>query len=274
MARIRGTLRSAAKRVYEEILWGRVWLAGTIDRVLSRERPLPASVPPTAVLGRSEQVEAAIQEAKTLGLPLHPDRPKNWDSIGAVGVVLRRFGHQARVLDVGAARYSVPLPWLRIFGLSDLLGINLEFGRPTRHGPVLFRHGDAIATGVPDASIDAVLCMSVIEHGVPIEDFLAESARILRQGGLLCVSTDYDQEPPPTDGLIAYDVPVRIFGPADVRHLIDEAQGLGLHLVGELQLEHEERPVEWKRFGLRYTFILLTFERNETNRPAGDPSAR
>jgi len=103
--------------------------------------------------------------------------------------------------------------------------------------------------------------MSVIEHGVPIKEFLAESARLLRRGGILSVSTDYDQSPPDTTGVTAYGVPVHIFGPDEIRALVETAAGQGLALVGELQLEHRERPVHWKRTGLDYTFILLSFRR-------------
>ena len=58
--------------------------------------------------------------------------------------------------------------------------------------------------------------MSVIEHGVPLEPFLAETARILPPGGLLVVSTDYDQDPPDTAGHTAYGQPVHIFSPAEI----------------------------------------------------------
>jgi len=103
--------------------------------------------------------------------------------------------------------------------------------------------------------------MSVIEHGVPLAAFLAETARILRPGGLLIVSTDYDQDPPTTTGLHAYGVPVHIFGPDEIRAFVDDADRHGLRLLGELALEHAERPVYWKRVGLDYTFIRLSFER-------------
>jgi hypothetical protein len=96
---------------------------------------------------------------------------------------------------------------------------------------------------------------------VPIKAFLAESARLLRRGGILSVSTDYDQSPPDTTGVTAYGVPVHIFGPDEIRGLVDTAAEQGLALVGDLQLDHQERPVHWKRTGLDYTFILLSFRR-------------
>lgn len=257
-------------RAAELGLWGRVALQRRVER---GRRPVPASVPPTAVLRTDRDWQRARREARRLRLPLHPDKPKNWDALGAVGAVLTLPGgddRSARVLDAGSARYSSVLPWLRLYGLGDppggLTGINLEFGAEVVRDGVRFRYGDITATDFDDGSLDAVTCMSVIEHGVPLKAFLAESARILRPGGVLCVSTDYDADPPDTTGIIAYGTEVRIFGPDDIRRLVADAADVGLELVGDVDapgwFEHSERPVRWRRTGLDYTFILLTFQRS------------
>lgn len=267
-----GPLLGVAKQLLEQTLWTRVGLQRRWESRRGRTRSVPTTVAPTGVLRSRAQWQAAAAEARSLGLPLHHDRPKNWDALGAVAAVLglaegeERAG--LRVLDAGAARYSPVLPWLRLYGLGEppgaLLGINLEFGRERRHDGVVFRFGDATATGLPSGSCDALTCMSVIEHGIPVEEFFAEAGRVVRSGGLLCVSTDYDEDPPDTTGITAYGSPVRIFGPAGVRGLVAAAEAAGFSLVGDLDdgaLAHEERPVHWRRTGLDYTFILLTFRR-------------
>lgn len=274
-----GRLLAVAKRGAELALWARVGLQRRVEPGVRRvvrswpspaHRPVPTSVAPTAVLSSPADWQRAVAEARTLRLPLHHDRPKNWDALGAVAAVLALAddgSRTARVMDAGSARYSSVLPWLRLFGLGaapeSLLGINLEFGEPVHRDGVTFRYGDVTDTGLAAGSLDAITCMSVIEHGVPVEGFLAESARVLRPGGVLCVSTDYDQVPPDTSGLEAYGTPVRIFGPDDIRELVATAERHGLELVGDLAgaLSHAERPVHWKRVGLDYTFILLTFRR-------------
>lgn len=256
-----GLPRAVAKRGLEQALWGRVAVQRAVEARRGGQRPRPEPVPPTEVLRTRAEWEAAVTECRRLRLPLHLDRPKNWDALGAVSTVLESVGTDAAVLDAGAARYSSILPWLRLYGLTRLVGNNLEFGEEKRHGTVRFRYGDITATDFDDAQFDAVTCMSVIEHGVPVEPFLKESARILRAGGVLVISTDYDQDPPDTTGITAYGVPVHIFAPEEIRALVATAAGVGLRLRGDLRLDHPERPLHWKRTGLDYTYIRLTFER-------------
>lgn len=250
-----------AKLGAEQVLWARVATQRLIDKRRGRKRPLPKPTLATDVLKTTAEYERSVRECRELGLPLHHDRSKNWDSLGAVSTVLHTLGADIRVLDAGAARYSSVLPWLRLYDVRELVGNNLEFTRVTRHGSVQFEPGDVTSTHYRDGWFDAVTCMSVIEHGVPLDAFLAESARILAPGGLLVVSTDYDQMPPDTVGKFAYGVQVKIFGPDDIKAFVESAEKVGLELVGDLALDHSERPVHWTRTGLDYTFIRLTFTR-------------
>jgi hypothetical protein len=266
-----GRALAIAKRGAEQVLWTRVGLQRRFEQRRypqgSAGRPEPKPVPPTDVLRSRAEWQAAVEECRRLRLPLHHDRPKNWDALGALATVLRHTDTGAErpggiaVLDAGSARYSPVLPWLRLAGVRDLVGTNLEFGPDVRRDGVLFRHGDITASDFPDARFDAVTCMSVIEHGVPVEPFLAESARILKPGGVLVLSTDYDSDPPDTSQVMMYGQPVHIFSPAEITELVATAAGHDLELLGELALEHGERPVHWERTGLDYTFIRLSFRR-------------
>lgn len=254
-----------AKRVAEQVLWSRVKL----QRLARSGRPpyRPRTVPPTDVLSTAADRDAATAECRRLHLPSHHDRQKNWDALGALSTLVHELEPSSAVLDAGSARYSPVLPWLRLYGFSDLIGNNLEFGKDVRRGGVTFRYGDITATDFPDGRFDAVTCLSVVEHGVPLPAFFAECARIIRPGGLLVLSTDYDQEPPDTTGHTVYGSPVHIFSPAEIEEMVRTASAVGLELDGSLATYHAERPVYWKRVGLHYTFIRLTFRRAERPGP-------
>jgi SAM-dependent methyltransferase len=254
-------LREVAKWGAEQLLWQRVAAGRAADRLRHRNRPRPAPVPPTGVLSSASEWQRACAQLRELGLPLHHDRPKNWDALGAVSFVLDNVKPTGAVLDAGCARYSTVLPILTLYGFSDLVGNNLEWRHESRHGRVRLVPGDITATGFPGQSFDAITCLSVIEHGVPIKAFFVEAARLLRPDGVLFVSTDYDQDPPDTSGKTAYGQPVHIFSPDGLRAIVAHADDAGLRLVGDLRLDHAERPVSWPRIGVRYTFASLGFRK-------------
>ena len=167
-----GRARAVAKYGLEQAIWARVRWA----QWRSKRPRKPSIVPPTDLLRTETQWRAWVEECKRLGLPLHHDGPKNWDALGAVSTIVNELGTDVKVLDAGAARYSTILTSLALYGVSELVGNNLEFHRVHRHGSVRFEYGDVTNTMYRDGYFDAVTCMSVIEHGVPIEGFLRETA--------------------------------------------------------------------------------------------------
>src|SRR5215471_3354222 len=130
-----GKLLQVAKVGAEQVLWARAALQRRLAETRSGQ-PLPEPVPPTDVLSTAAGYEHAVDQCRRLRLPLHHDRAKNWDALGAVSTVVHEIGTDARVLDAGAARYSPVLPWLYIFGVRELVGNNLEFARTSSHGKV------------------------------------------------------------------------------------------------------------------------------------------
>ena len=126
-----------------------------------------------------------------------------------------------------------------------------------RRGPIVYEPGDITRMRFPDALFDAVACLSVIEHGVDVDAYFREMARILKPGGLLVTSTDYFDQPTDTKGLSAYGVPIKIFTRAEIERAIEVAATHGLRLTGPVDLTCEQRVVRWERFGLGYSFVAF-----------------
>jgi hypothetical protein len=133
---------------------------------------------PNRVLQSQAEWHKAARKAEQLRLPLHRAEEKNWDHLAAVHAIVGATAKSARVLDAGAELYSNVLPALFAYGYRDLYGMNLSFIDPARRGPIRYLPGDITRTEFRDCFFDAVTCMSVIEHGVPIGAYFREMFRI------------------------------------------------------------------------------------------------
>ena len=75
-------------------------------------------------------------------------------------------------------------------GYRNLTCINHTISEPFMRGSIRYEHGNILRTRFGPETFGVVTCLSVIEHGVDLEGFIAETARILRTDGLLIISTD------------------------------------------------------------------------------------
>src|SRR5215469_9866253 len=192
--------------------------------------------------------EAAFQNAKLHHVPLHRGPEKNWDHLAAVTTILANTKPSARILDAGAEIYSNVLPALFLYGYRDLFGINLGFPDPTRRGPIRYIPGDLTRTPYPDAHFDAITCLSVIEHGVPLRDYFREMYRLLKPNGLLITSTDYYPTPIDTEGKFAHGTPIKIFSKSEIQAALDLARSAGFETTGDVDLECNEKPIRWELY--------------------------
>jgi SAM-dependent methyltransferase len=225
---------------------------------LTGSRVQPGARRHNAVLQNQQEVAAAVEEVRRLGLPAHGDAPKNWDSLVALDCILRNTDRRARVLDAGATLYSVILQWLFAYGYRNLIGLNLVFTKPVRRGSIRYEPGDLTRTRYPDEYFDAVTCLSVIEHGVDLGGYFREMRRILKPGGVLITSTDYLEDEIDTTHLRAYGSDVHIFSADELRDAFGLAASEGLRLSSEIDLSADETPVHWARLGLDFTFVTFT----------------
>ena len=186
---------------------------------------------------------------------------KNWDSLAALDVILRTTRQSARVFDAGGETYSVILPWLSLYGYRNLVCGNISFESAFHRGPIRFEHADITRTTYPDGHFDAITCLSVIEHGVDVELYLREMSRVLKPGGTLVTSTDYYETPIDTRGHTAYGVPVRVFSRPEILKMLDQGEKVGFTPLGPLDPTSGEKVIHWRRFDLRYTFVVFSLRK-------------
>ncbi len=106
-------------------------------------------------------------------------------------------------------------------------------------------------------------CLSVVEHGVDLEPYFAEMARITRPGGILITSTDYFDTPTDTRGQHAFGVPVHVFTRHEIEAALEMAARHGFSLVAPLDLCCDQRVVHWEQLDLHYTFVVFALRKTE-----------
>jgi SAM-dependent methyltransferase len=223
------------------------------------------TIPANGVLKTKAEVNRSIKVLKALGLPLHMDAPKNWDSLAALAILTRSFSGKksAKILDAGGESYSVILKQLQQFGWMDLTCINITYAGTSVSGGIRFRYGDITRTRFAGNRFDVITCLSVIEHGVDVNRYFKEASRILKPGGILFTSMDYWTTPIDTGGQVAYGVPIRIFDRTEVKKMVEQALEYDLELVGRLDLDCTNKVVSWKQFDLDYTFLYFTMRKRQ-----------
>ena len=122
-----------------------------------------------------------------------------WDRFGAATVsrLDLRAGQEVLDLCCGAGASAIPAaiavgPEGRVLGIdiADPL-LELARARAAREGlaNVQFRHGNAISTGLPGGSFDAIVCVFGVFFAPDMTAFVAEMWRLVRPGGLLAITT-------------------------------------------------------------------------------------
>ena len=212
-----------------------------------------------AVLRNQCEADNAIRQVRKLGLPVVKDPLKNWDSLAALDLILRRTGKDARIFDAGGELYSMILQWLYLYGYRNLSAGNLVFHNPIRKGPIVYHHSDITQTGLDSAVFDAITCLSVIEHGVNLRSYFREMSRLLKPGGVLITSTDYLDTRVTAGGQTAYGAPIHVFDRAELVEALEIASQSDLSPLGPLELSSDERIVNWK--GHRYTFVIFSLRK-------------
>lgn len=117
------------------------------------------------------------------------------------------------------------------------------------------------------SSFDAAILLSVIEHGVDLEKLFIELNRILTEGGLVYLSTDYWEETVDNGASAVASgscknkpLPWSIFDRSSVGRLLNTAEKFGFRVCGDGEIPPcENQPIFWQ--GHHYTFIAVEFEK-------------
>lgn len=219
-----------------------------------------------SVLSDWHEVGRATRALRRRRLPEHGLPEKNWD-LAQLMAAVDPLPRDARIIDLGCGGLW-GLRFLHAMGFSDLHGIDLTIGWRDRARqaarlvrdrrlPFRLRRGDLHATPWPAGCADAVVALSVIEHGVDPARFFAEARRLLKPGGILFVSTDYWPEPL-DDGPRLFGLDWRVFDRDGATALVAAARAAGLEPAGSDALPLVREPVvHWE--GKDYTFVAKVF---------------
>jgi SAM-dependent methyltransferase len=199
--------------------------------------------------------------------PLPPADPlKSWDVAGALSVIEATLPDRATpILDMGCYNSEI-IYVLHSLGYRSVSGCDLNpLARymPYWHA-VRYTCADLSATPYAGGTFGAITCLSVIEHGVPLEALVKEVERLLRPGGLFVFTTDFDATGHPHEIDPAYRIfgqPWRIYSAQELLEVIDAFRARGFCLLepSRADLSHTERPVAWN--GQTYTFALVALRK-------------
>ncbi len=236
-------------------------------RVLHRKGEIPAARAQLARQGldftdaRRLRLWRAIYRVR-FRAPMPPADPmKSWDVLQALDVLRAHAPPpDAPVLDMGC--YNSEVLWaLHALGYRDLAGCDLNpLSRlmPFWHR-IRYVTGDLTRTPFPDARFAAITCLSVIEHGVPLEPLVREVRRLLRPSGVFVFTTDFDASGARHDidpAFRAFGQTWTIFDRAGLEAVCGRFLAEGFRWLdgGPREWTHAERPVHWN--DQDYTFAL------------------
>lgn len=198
------------------------------------------------------------------------DLLKSWDVAHAVKILESAVpDRDTPILDMGCFNSEVVYA-LAALGYRHVHGCDLN--PLCRWMPywnkVKYVFADLTKTPFPDGAFGALTCLSVIEHGVPVDALAAEADRLLRPGGVFLMTTDFDATGRPHDidpQFRVFDQSWRIFTPETLDEVIERFRLRGFSLLDPSTVDraHTERPVHWNHQD--YTFALVALRKSGGN---------
>lgn len=216
---------------------------------------------------------------KKLKLFPHHGPCKSWDTFKMLEII-SRDNRNSMILDVGCNGSPI-LPMLKRLGFQNLYGCDLvlkpRYDRTfmkivcsfykREYKPVLEMYDnpsyrvsiqDLENTNYPNEMFDYITSLSVIEHGVNLDNYFREMSRILKKKGYLLSSTDYWPEKIVNKKkVLSKGPPDNVFSREEIENAVNLADSYGLKLIEPIDFTHGEKVVHWKDTGLDYTYIFF-----------------
>ena len=109
---------------------------------------------------------------------------------------------------------------------------------------------------------DYVTSLSVIEHGVNIENYFREMSRIIKSNGYLLTSTDYSPDKLVNNkNVLSNGTPDNIFSREEIENLVEIAEKSGLKLIEPIDFEYKDKVVRWDSIDLDFNFIFFAMRK-------------
>ena len=190
------------------------------------------------------------------------DHKKSWDVLKTLEFLERHVSKDGMVLDSGCYESEV-LCSLHRLGYSKLYGVDMNpaIQRMPFADDIDYRVADFMHTPFADASFQAVVSISAIEHGFDAPLLLKEVSRLLAPGGYFIASFDYWPEKVDTTNVRLFGMDWRIFSAEEVTSFLDVARTFGLHPIGAIKLAARDRPIDCME--RKYTFGWLALRKPE-----------
>jgi SAM-dependent methyltransferase len=238
-----------------------------------------------SVLRNSSEVDYAIDRLRSLGLSPHPDRVKSWDTYKMVKIISKADRRNSFILDVGCSGSPI-LPILKRLAFKNLYGCDLSLKKIycaltevdyTLYRPIIEMYEDKAfnisiqdleRTNFQDDMFDYITSLSVIEHGINIQNYFKEMNRIMKKDGILLTSTDYwpdkilnkvkTKENP-------RDHPDNIFSKEEMdSSVLKTAEQNSFVLIEPIDFTYDDKVVHYDATGLDYTFIFFALKKDKS----------
>jgi SAM-dependent methyltransferase len=211
--------------------------------------------PRIEILRTKEEYAEATSEIQKIGLSGHHDPQKNWDLWLSIKSC-RSLSKKGNFLDAGSGSKAVFANSISKLGFKNSYACDLQ--RAKGKG-VISSVQDISHTNYKSNFFEFIVCHSVIEHGVILENFLGEMFRITKDGGMLAVSTDFWPKEEDHSDKYPYGIdqpPMKLFNNKSFTEFLFLASSIGWNVAQFEEIEEfTPRPVEWPRMNSEYTFI-------------------